>query len=274
MKKFLLALLTAAAAAALLCGAAAPVATYSAGYDAPAGISTIVVQDNSAAVVLQAADTDHIHADYTYSSTYAMQGAHLYDFAVAGSTLTVTKVREPNSSVIIQSQDTRSCTLTLQVPRQTLAVITVSTTNDNITLDGVSAQTASLTTDNGRIEVSNFNGSTLSGTTRNGKITMSGVSSQTVAAAIQNSGTLKLENISAPVCNATVQNGSIVTSVTGDNAAYGLNLNAGGGKIQVTDTGDKNFLLLGKDALQQNAGAPQNLNLSTRNGDVTVEFIR
>ena len=44
MKKFLLALLTAATAAALLCGAAA-VSTYSVGYDAPAGISTIVVQD-------------------------------------------------------------------------------------------------------------------------------------------------------------------------------------------------------------------------------------
>ena len=46
MKKFLLALLTAATAAALLCGAAA-VSTYSVGYDAPAGIITIVVQDSS-----------------------------------------------------------------------------------------------------------------------------------------------------------------------------------------------------------------------------------
>ena len=89
MKKFLLALLTAATAAALLCGAAA-VSTYSVGYDAPAGISTIVVQDSSAAVVLQAADTDHIHADYTYTSSYAFESSKLYDFSVAGSTLTVT----------------------------------------------------------------------------------------------------------------------------------------------------------------------------------------
>ena len=56
MKKFLLALLTAVTAAALFCGAAASVATYSASYDAPAGINAIVVQDNSAAVVLQADD--------------------------------------------------------------------------------------------------------------------------------------------------------------------------------------------------------------------------
>ena len=35
---------------------------------------------------------------------------------------------------------------------------------------------------------------------------MSGVTSQNVAATIQNSGTLKLENISANVCNAKVQN--------------------------------------------------------------------
>lgn len=116
MKKFLLALLTAVTAAALFCGAAAPVATYSASYDAPAGINAIVVQDNSAAVILQAADIDHIRADYTYTSSYAFESSKLYDFTVAGSTLTVTKTREPNASLIIQSEDTRSCTLTLQVP--------------------------------------------------------------------------------------------------------------------------------------------------------------
>ena len=264
MKKFLLALLTAVTAAAFFCGAAASVATYSASYDAPAGINAIVVQDNSAAVILQAADIDHVHADYTYTSSYAFESSKLYDFTVAGSTLTVTKTREPNASLVIQSQDTRSCTLTLQVPRQTLANITVSTTNDNITLDGVSAQTASLTTDNGRIEVSNFNGSTLSGTTRNGKITMSGVTSQNVAATIQNSGTLKLENISANVCNAKVQNGSITGSVIG----------SGSGKIRVSDANDKNFVFFGKDTLQQNADAPNKLNLATKNGDVEVEFVR
>lgn len=274
MKKFLLALLTAVTAAALFCGAAAPVATYSASYDAPAGINAVVVQDSSAAVVLQAADIDHIRADYTYTSSYAFESSKLYDFTVAGSTLTVTKTREPNSSLLIQSQDTRSCTLTLQVPRQTLANITVSTTNDSITLNGVSAQTASLTTDNGRIEVSNFNGSTLSGTTRNGKITLSGVTSQNVAATIQNSGILKLENISANVCSAKVQNGSITGSVVGDSSAYGFDLTAGGGRIRVSDSNDRNFLLSGKDALQQNASAPQKLNLATQNGDVEVEFVR
>ena len=262
MKKFLLALLTAATAAALLCGAAA-VSTYSVGYDAPAGISTIVVQDSSAAVVLQAADIDHIHADYTYTSSYAFESSKLYDFSVAGSTLTVTKTREPNTSLTIKSTDTRACTLTLQVPRQTLASLTVSTTNDNITLDGVSAQTAALTTDNGRIEVTNFNGTSLSG-----------VTSQNVAATIQNSGTLKLENISANVCNAKVQNGSITGSVVGDSSAYGFDLTAGGGRIRVSDSNDRNFLLSGKDALQQNASAPQKLNLATQNGDVDVEFVR
>ena len=262
MKKFLLALLTAATAAALLCGAAA-VSTYSVGYDAPAGISTIVVQDSSAAVVLQAADTDHIHADYTYTSSYAFESSKLYDFSVAGSTLTVTKTRELNASLTIKSTDTRACTLTLQVPRQTLASLTVSTTNDNITLDGVSAQTAALTTDNGRIEVTNFNGTSLSG-----------VTSQNVAATIQNSGTLKLENISANVCNAKVQNGSITGSVVGDSSAYGFDLTAGGGRIRVSDSNDRNFLLSGKDALQQNAGAPQKLSLATQNGDVDVEFVR
>ena len=262
MKKFLLALLTAATAAALLCGAAA-VSTYSVGYDAPAGISTIVVQDSSAAVVLQAADTDHIHADYTYTSSYAFESSKLYDFSVAGSTLTVTKTREPNTSLTIKSTDTRACTLTLQVPRQTLASLTVSTTNDNITLDGVSAQTAALTTDNGRIEVTNFNGTSLSG-----------VTSQNVAATIQNSGTLKLENISANVCNAKVQNGSITGSVVGDSSSYGFDLTAGGGRIRVSDSNDRNFLLSGKDALQQNAGAPQKLSLATQNGDVDVEFVR
>ena len=236
MKKFLLALLTAVTAAALFCGAAAPVATYSASYDAPAGINAIVVQDNSAAVILQAADIDHIRADYTYTSSYAFESSKLYDFTVAGSTLTVTKTREPTASLIIQSEDTRSCTLTLQVPRQTLANITVSTTN--------------------------------------GKITMSGVTSQNVAATIQNSGTLKLENISANVCNAKVQNGSITGSVIGSGSSYGFELAAGGGKIRVSDASDKNFLFSGKDTLQQNADAPNKLNLATKNGDVEVEFVR
>ena len=86
MKKFLLALLTAVTAAAFFCGAAASVATYSASYDAPAGINAIVVQDNSAAVILQAADIDHVHADYTYTSSYAFESSKLYDFTVAGST--------------------------------------------------------------------------------------------------------------------------------------------------------------------------------------------
>ena len=219
-------------------------------------------------------DIDHIHADYTYTSSYAFESSKLYDFSVAGSTLTVTKTREPNTSLTIKSTDTRACTLTLQVPRQTLASLTVSTTNDNITLDGVSAQTAALTTDNGRIEVTNFNGTSLSGTTRNGKITLSGVTSQNVAATIQNSGTLKLENISANVCNAKVQNGSITGSVVGDSSAYGFDLTAGGGRIRVSDSNDRNFLLSGKDALQQNAGAPQKLSLATQNGDVDVEFVR
>ena len=70
-------------------------ATYSASYDAPAGINAIVVQDNSAAVILQAADIDHIRADYTYTSSYAFESSKLYDFTVAGSTLTVTRPGSP-----------------------------------------------------------------------------------------------------------------------------------------------------------------------------------
>ena len=110
--------------------------------------------------------------------------------------------------------------------------------------------------------------------TRNGKITMSGVTSQNVAATIQNSGTLKLENISANVCNAKVQNGSITGSVIGSGSSYGFELAAGGGKIRVSDASDKNFVFFGKDTLQQNADAPNKLNLATKNGDVEVEFVR
>ena len=110
--------------------------------------------------------------------------------------------------------------------------------------------------------------------TRNGKITLSGVTSQNVAATIQNSGTLKLENISANVCDAKVQNGSITGSVIGSGSSYGFELAAGGGKIRVSDASDKNFLFFGKDTLQQNADAPNKLNLATKNGDVEVEFVR
>ena len=74
---------------ALFCGAAASVATYSASYDAPAGINTIVVQDSSAAVILQAADIDHIRADYTYTSSYAFESSKLYDFTVVSGSVAV-----------------------------------------------------------------------------------------------------------------------------------------------------------------------------------------
>ena len=57
MKKFLLALLTAVTAAAFFCGAAASVATYSASYDAPAGINAIVVQDTVSYTHLRAHET-------------------------------------------------------------------------------------------------------------------------------------------------------------------------------------------------------------------------
>ncbi|MFQ7013379.1 MAG: hypothetical protein ACLRRU_03030 [Faecalibacterium sp.] len=53
-----------------------------------------------------------------------------------------------------------------------------------------------------------------------------------------------------------------------------MSLAAGGGKIRVSDANDKNFLFFGKDTLQQNADAPNKLNLATKNGDVDVEFVR
>ncbi|MFR9065834.1 MAG: DUF4097 family beta strand repeat-containing protein [Faecalibacterium prausnitzii] len=271
MKKFLLALLTAVTAAAFFCGAAASVATYSASYDAPAGINAIVVQDNSAAVILQAADIDHIRADYTYTSSYAFESSKLYDFTVAGSTLTVTKTRSP-TLLIIQSEDTRSCTLTLQVPRQTLANITVSTTNDSITLNGVSAQTASLTTDNGRIEVSNFNGSTLSGTTRNGKdhhewrhLPECGRHHPEQRhprwkTSLPTSATPRCRTAASPAPRRQRQ-------------PTALSCRRRRSKIRVSDANDKNFLSR-QGHLQQNADAPNKLNLATKNGDVEVEFVR
>ena len=75
MKKFLLALLTAVTAAAFFCGAAASVATYSASYDAPAGINAIVVQDNSAAVILHLHLFRRIHKT-TLECTFILGASH------------------------------------------------------------------------------------------------------------------------------------------------------------------------------------------------------
>ena len=96
-----------------------------------------------------------------------------------------------------------------------------------------------------------------------------------MAATIQNSGTLKLENISANVCNAKVQNGSITGSVVGDSSAYGFEPH----RRRRQDPGLRLqrpaiSFFSGKDALQQNADAPQKLSLATQNGDVDVEFVR
>ena len=65
-----------------------------------------------------------------------------------------------------------------------------------------------------------------------------------------------------------------MTTTIGSGSSYGFELAAGGGKIRVSDASDKNFVFFGKDTLQQNADAPNKLNLATKNGDVEVEFVR
>ena len=84
----------------------------------------------------------------------------------------------------------------------------------------------------------------------------------------------KLEGI-LKMLGTIVNVSAILTgSVIGSGSSYGFDLAAGGGKIRVSDASDKNFLFFGKDTLQQNADAPNKLNLATKNGDVEVEFVR
>ena len=158
MKKLFCALLSAAAAVALLCGFA-PLeqenGSTTRSYETAAGVQTLNISDKCATVTVESADVDHIIAEYTYSTAYGavFPGEELYTFTLDGSTLTIAKTMDPSSNFsLLQSPKVdRSCSLTVKLPRRAFAGVSVDTTNGDITLSDITANTSVLNAVNGHI---------------------------------------------------------------------------------------------------------------------------
>lgn len=301
MKKLICALLSAVAAVALLC-AFTPLEQQNdingltaQSYETSAGIQTIVISDKSADVVLQAADVDHIIAEYSYTGAYsaAFSGEPLYNFTVTGDTLTIQKSKDPSADFpLIQGGSTkRDCTLTVKLPRRAFATVTADTTNGSISVNDLSVQNATLTTqngnitfsggslgnvtasaNNGRVTASGSAFQTLNATTRNGRIDLTNTTAQSIVTKAQNGG-IKLDTVSALSYRCTVTNSSVVGKLVGRALDYAFDLTPGNGRVTVTDNTDNSFSLRSSGPVQQGQGAAQNFTAKASNGSVNLEFL-
>lgn len=299
MKKLICALLSAAAAVVLLCGFApleqenGPTTTRS--YETAAGVQTINISDKCATVTVESADVDHIIAEYTYSTAYGavFPGEELYTFTLDGSTLTIAKTMDPSSSFsLVQSPKVdRSCALTVKLPRRAFSGVSVDTTNGDIALNDVTANTSVLnavngkitltggsldnltgTAANGRLEANNTAFQTFVGSARNGRVSLANVSALSVTAEAQN-GDVKLESVSCPRFDCRATNASVVGTLIGRAVDFAFDLTAHSGKVILTDDSDPSFSVRSGDPVQQNQGAAQSFTATVNNGNVNLEFL-
>lgn len=298
MKKLFCALLSAAAAVALLCGFA-PLeqenGSTTRSYETAAGVQTLNISDKCAAVTVESADVDHIIAEYTYSTAYGavFPGEELYTFTLDGSTLTITKTMDPSSNFsLLQSPKVdRSCSLTVKLPRRAFAGVSVDTTNGDITLSDITANTSVLNAvnghiiltggsldnltaaaANGRLEANNTAFQNFVGTARNGRVSLANVSALSVTAEAQN-GDVKLESVSCPRFDCRSTNSSVVGTLLGRAADFAFDLTAASGRVTVIDDSDASFSIRSSAPVQQNAGAPQSFTAAVSNGNVNLEFL-
>lgn len=299
MKKLICALLSAAAAVVLLCGFA-PLeqengATTTRSYETAAGVQTINISDKCATVTVESADVDHIIAEYTYSTAYGavFPGEELYTFTLDGSTLTIAKTMAPSSSFsLVQSPKVdRSCSLTVKLPRRAFVGVSVDTTNGDIALNDVTANTSVLnavngkisltggsldnltgTAANGRLEANNTAFQTFVGSARNGRVSLANVSALSVTAEAQN-GDVKLESVSCPRFDCRATNASVVGTLIGRAVDFAFDLTAHSGKVILTDDSDPSFSVRSGDPVQQNQGAAQSFTATVNNGNVNLEFL-
>ena len=152
-------------------------------------------------------------------------------------------------------------------------VITLTTTNGNISITGGSLDNLNATANNGKVEVNNLLTQTFAASTRNGRISLANTSALSITAQAQN-GDVKLDHTSSPYFYCTATNASVVGTVTGRGAEYGLNLTAGSGRVTLTDANDDSFAIRSSAPVQQNLGAAQSFTANASNGNVNLEFVQ
>ena len=152
-------------------------------------------------------------------------------------------------------------------------VITLPTTNGNISITGGSLDNLNATANNGKVEVNNLLTQTFAASTRNGRISLANTSALSITAQAQN-GDVKLDHTASPYFYCTATNASVVGTVTGRGAEYGLNLTAGSGRVTLTDANDDSFAIRSSAPVQQNLGAAQSFTANASNGNVNLEFVQ
>ena len=258
MKKLFCTLLSAAAAVALLCGFTPSPQENSAGaglitktYETAEAISSLSVSDKYADVTVKADDVDHVVVEYSYNSSYNDAfgtGGELYSFTIAGPSLNIQGLKGDAS-------------------------MSVNNTNGNISITGGSLDNLNATANNGKVEVNNLLTQTFAASTRNGRISLANTSALSITAQAQN-GDVKLDHTSSPYFYCTATNASVVGTVTGRGAEYGLNLTAGSGRVTLTDANDDSFAIRSSAPVQQNLGAAQSFTANASNGNVNLEFVQ
>lgn len=299
MKRILCALLTAAAAVALLC-AFAPLEQQNSSndlivhsYETTEAVSSLVITDKSAAIVVQAADVDHVSAEYSYTPAYAEAFASnepLYRFTLKGGTLTIEKTKDPQTFWLIPQRGVvRSCQLTVTLPKADLDRLSITTTNDDLSVENVTAQNAELSVQNGKLLLSGGTYGTLTATTQNGNLKASGLAAQELTASAQNgsvtltdlsalridamaeNGSIKLDMVSAPAYQYAVKNGSISGSLIGRSEEYGFDLTAS--RITLLDNTDSRAEVRCNETLQLRTDAVQLITATAQNGNISLEFL-
>ena len=244
-------------------------------------------------MTVKADDVDHVVVEYSYNSSYNDAfgtGGELYSFTIAGPSLNIQGLKGDASMSVNNSKCI--CTMTVKLPRRAFAGLTVDTSNGNITIQDMTSQSNTLTNtngnisitggsldnlnataNNGKVEVNNLLTQTFVASTRNGRISLANTSALSITAQAQN-GDVKLDHTSSPYFYCTATNASVVGTVTGRGAEYGLNLTAGSGRVTLTDANDDSFAIRSSAPVQQNLGAAQSFTANASNGNVNLEFVQ
>ena len=291
MKKLFCTLLSAAAAVALLCGFTPSPQENSAGaglitktYETAEAISSLSVSDKYADVTVKADDVDHVVVEYSYNSSYNDAfgtGGELYSFTIAGPSLNIQGLKgDASMSVNNRSEEHTFAGLTVDTSNGNITIQdmtsqsnTLTTTNGNVSITGGSLDNLNATANNGKVEVNNLLTQTFAASTRNGRISLANTSALSITAQAQN-GDVKLDHTSSPYFYCTATNASVVGTVTGRGAEYGLNLTAGSGRVTLTDANDDSFAIRSSAPVQQNLGAAQSFTANASNGNVNLEFVQ
>ena len=145
--------------------------------------------------------------------------------------------------------------------------------NTKVFITGGSLDNLNATANNGKVEVNNLLTQTFAASTRNGRISLANTSALSITAQAQN-GDVKLDHTASPYFYCTATNASVVGTVTGRGAEYGLNLTADSGRVTLTDANDDSFAIRSSAPVQQNLGAAQSFTANASNGNVNLEFVQ